>query len=146
MDAALIVVYSGGRLYVAGLRRPRGEHVRRRQLLTLGRLDGVARRLVESGDYPAAELRDFGEGVNLTTVVNLGQSLPDLYRQIGWHESPRSDLLRRAELAVELREGRRARPAAGSDAQRRVEGCRVTVVLNADVGAGHRRRVTAGDG
>ena len=60
VDATLIVLDTGGRLDVAGVGRPGGEHVRCRQVLAFGRFDGSSRRVVETGNYPAPELGDFG--------------------------------------------------------------------------------------
>ena len=136
MDAALIELGSGFRFRVGRDRCPRHNHIGRRQCLAFGSFDIISRSLVERRDDAAAERRNFGEGVNLTAVVRRGDGLTDSDRQIGRRELPRGDLLRRVQLAVEL--GKRDAPLFGAraSAQRRVERCRVTLILDADCRVG----------
>src|SRR5690348_13630562 len=87
------------------MRRAWRDEVGLSELLTLLRLDGIPREIVEQRNNAAAEMRHFRESVHLTAAIDHVERLAGEHIDIRWGKMPSADRAARCELADELIEG-----------------------------------------
>jgi hypothetical protein len=121
VDAALIPL-GALLLYRVGV-GPTGRHeVAGREGKAFRGRHRLTRKGVEVGDDAAAELLDFGEGVDLAAAVDGEQLLADPGVESRWGEVPGAALVVPAQQGEELREIDAALAGAGAGADGGVEG------------------------